>query len=182
MDDSTDSEDQTDDTEEEQEPAYDIESYRHALTEARRTLDQQLQAFNDVNEKAWRIVQLNGLIATVYVTAVANALDGLTFSVCSILLVALGLSSMGVSVLLASEGQKATTVNIGQSAEAFESLRSNDPPEIKYLYRTLEDYESWISQVNEKTEINGTTVNRAKRLSIIGVVFITVGSILAFVQ
>lgn len=183
MDGSTSTEDQAEATnaEEDEGPEYEIETYRHALDEARRTLDQQLEAFNDVNEKAWRIVQLNGLIATVYVAAVANALDGLTFSMYSILFVSVGLVIMGFSVFLAAEGQEATKVTIGQSTDAFESLRSTDPSEIAYLYKTLQDYESWIAQVNKKTEINAETINWAKRLSIIGVVFIVGGTVLAFV-
>jgi hypothetical protein len=177
------SEDQTNTAEQEDEPEpdYDIESYRHALEEARRTLDQQLDAFNDVNEKAWRIVQLNGLIATVYVSAVANAMEGLTFSIRPIILIISGLTMMAASVFLAASGQEAKTVTIGQGPEAFESLRDNDPSEIAYLYETLKDYESWIDQVSGKTEKNGETVNIAKWLSILGVVFISGGTVFAFV-
>lgn len=162
-------------------PAYDIATYRHALEEARRTLDQQLEAFNDIADKAWRIVQLNGIIATVYVAAVANALDDLTYTWMSVILVALGLVLMGISVYLAAEGQQAQTVTIGQSSDAFASIREHDPDEITYLYKTLADYEEWIDQVHEKTEANGDTVNSAKRLLIIGVVFITGGTIVAIV-
>lgn len=166
-------------TEDEPEPAYDIETYRHALQEARHTLDQQLQAFNDVNDKAWRIVQLNGIIATVYIAAVANALNSLAVDWMSAGVVTLGLIAMAVSVFLATEGQEATTVAIGQSSDAFRSLRKTDPDEITYLYTTLEDYESWIDEVNRKTEQNGETVNTAKRLLLIGVVLIISGTVLA---
>jgi len=183
VDERTASGDQTDSAEQEEdpEPSYDIESYRHALEEAQRTLDQQLEAFNDINEKAWRIVRLNGLIATVYVAAMVNALEGLTFSIHSMILIISGLSTMAASVFLAASGQEAKTVTIGQGPDAFESLRDNDPSEITYLYKTIEDYESWIDQVNRKTKKNGATVNLAKWLSIISVVFITGGTVLAFV-
>ncbi|WP_226006037.1 hypothetical protein [Natrinema salinisoli] len=163
------------------EPAYDIETYRHALEEARRTLDQQLEAFNDVTDKAWRIVQMNGIIATVYTAAVANALPELSFTYLSGIPIGLGLILLGVSVYLATEGQEAQTVTIGQSSDAFESLRATDPPEIAYLYETLKDYETWIDQVNEKTTTNGDTVNTAKRALIVGVVFIVIGTLLAVV-
>lgn len=167
--------------EENPKPAYDIETYQHAIEEARRTLDQQLEAFNDVNEKAWRIVRLNGIIATVYIAAIANALDGLRFTATPTVLITLGLLLLGISVYLATEGQEAQKVMIGQSDEAFESLRKNDPSEIAYLYKTLEDYEDWISTVHEKTERNGKTVNTAKRISLIGVIFLLCGTLSAII-
>lgn len=74
---------------------YDIETYRHAIEEARRTLDQQLEAFNDVADKAWRIVKLNGIIATIYVAAVANALDDLTFTLIQTIFIGFGLTFNG---------------------------------------------------------------------------------------
>lgn len=160
------------------EPTYDVETYRHALQEARRTLDHQLKAFNDVNDKAWRIVQFNGIIATVYIAAVANAIGSLTLEPIPVGVIVAGLVSIGASAFLAAEGQKATKVTIGQSTDAFESLRENDPSEIAYLYKTLEDYEDWIDEVNEKTESNGSMINTAKWLMIIGVVLITSGTVL----
>ena len=87
----------TDKSDKSTESAYDIETYRHAIEEARRTLDQQLDAFNDVNDKAWRIVQLNGIIATIYIAAVANALNDLTFTRLPSALIAIGLVMMGIS-------------------------------------------------------------------------------------
>ncbi|WP_254810729.1 hypothetical protein [Natronosalvus amylolyticus] len=161
--------------------AYDIETYRHALQEAGRTLDQQLEAFNDVADKAWRIVQLNGIIGTVYIAAVANALPSLSITYLSGGFIAVGLICFGISVYLATEGQEAQTVVIGQSSDSFRSIRSTDPSEIEYLYKTLEDYEGWIDRVNVKTEINGDTVNKAKRALIAGVVFIILGTLIAVV-
>lgn len=161
------------------EPAYDIETYRHALEEARRTLNQQLEAFNDVAEKAWRIVQLNGIIATIYIAAVANALNDLRFTLLPTIIVGAGLVLMGISVYLATEGQEASRVTIGQDSDAFESVRENDPDEIVYLYKTLEDYETWIAEVHRKTKSNGETVNKSKRLLIVSVVLLTIGTVLA---
>lgn len=163
------------------EPGYDIETYRHALTEARRTLDQQLNAFNDVNGKAWRIIQLNGIIATVYIAAVANALDGLDFTPIPASILILGLVLMGLSAYFAATGQDVEKITIGQGSDAFESVRENDPSEIAYLYKTLEDYEQWIKEANTKTDQNGEVVNRAKWLLIGGVVLITAGTVIAIV-
>jgi len=42
------------------------EARRHALDDARRVLDQELQSLNDITQKAWRVVQFNGLVATVF--------------------------------------------------------------------------------------------------------------------
>lgn len=162
-------------------PAYDIETYRHAIQEARRTLDQQLKAFNDVNGKAWRIVQLNGIIATIYISAVANALGDLQLTLIPTGLLSLGLISMACSAYLAANGQDVRKVTIGQGTDAFESIRQTDPSEIEYLYKTLEDYEDWIEEVNRKSEQNGEIVNKSKWLLIGGVILITAGTILASV-
>lgn len=158
-----------------------FETYRHAITEARRTLDQQLKAFNDVNGKAWRIVQLNGIIATVYIAAVANALDGLNFTPLPASILILGLVLMGLSAYFAATGQDVEKITIGQGSDAFKSVRENDPSEIAYLYKTLEDYEQWIEEANTKTDQNGEVINRAKWLLLGGVVLITAGTVIAIV-
>ena len=163
------------------EPAYDIETYRHAIEEARRTLDQQLNAFNDVGEKAWRIVQLNGIVATIYISAIANALGSLQFTTLATGFIGGGLCALGLSAYLVVNGQDAQVVFIGQSTHSFAQVRKYDPPEIAYLYKTLESYECWIESVGEKTEQNGTAVNNGKYAFLIGVALITIGTVLAVV-
>lgn len=162
-------------------PEYDIETYRHALKDARRTHDQQLQAFNDIGEKAWRIVRLNGIIATVYIAAVANALQILTFSPLSAGLIIVGVGCLAVSALIAVIGQSEQSVFIGQSPDTLAQVREHDPQEIVYLYETLDTYESCIRQAHRRTEKNGKAVNVSKIIMLSGVGFITVGSLIAFV-
>jgi hypothetical protein len=171
----------TETAEGETEIEYDIETYQHTIEEARRTLDQQLQAFNDVSKKGWRIVQLNGIIATIYVSAIANSLDNLTLSNSSLGVIGFGLVFMALSVFYTMTGQEAEDVKIGQGPKAFESVRENDPEEIAYLYKTIDDYESWIENVSSKTEYNKRVVNISKMFLLVGVGFITIGTFLAIV-
>ncbi|WP_147298772.1 MULTISPECIES: hypothetical protein [unclassified Haloferax] len=168
-------------TESNDQPTYDIETYRHAIEDARRTHDQQLDAYNDIGEKAWRIVRLNGLVATIYVAAVANAFSGVTFPRCALLSVVLGFVSLLASTLFAMYGQQQRTVSVGQSPESFEMVRKHDPDEITYLYETLNGYEQWITDVRKKTSANGSAVNVAKSLFLTGVGLITIGTLLATV-
>lgn len=161
--------------------AYDIETYRRALEEARRTWDQQLDAFNDVAEKAWRVVRLNGLVATVYIAAIANAPPNISISTSTGLIIGSGLFLLAISTYLAVNGQQAQRVSVGQGTEAFTAVRKHDPAEIVYLYETLKDYEDGIEGVAEKTEQNGDTVNQAKFVFLIGVGFITAGTLLGLI-
>jgi len=48
------------------------ETYQHAVEDARITHANQLEAYNDVNERAWRIVRLNGLVATIFVAGISG--------------------------------------------------------------------------------------------------------------
>jgi len=161
----------------ETEPAYDVETYRHAIEEARRTLDQQLQAFNDVADKGWRIVQLNGIIATIYASAVVNSLSALNFSTKSLLSIFIGFFLMAVSIFLVISEQESHKIMIGQGTEAFRSMRENDPEEIVYLYETIKSYEKWIDDVGKKTKYNGRIIEAAKISLTVGVGFILTGTI-----
>lgn len=160
---------------------HDIETYRHAIEEARRTLDQQLQAFNDVADKGWRIVQLNGIIATVYASAVVNALNILDFSILTVGSILFGFLLMGISIFIVVSEQEGSKISIGQSPEAFESMRKNDPEEFEYLREVIKEYESSIKSVGEKTEYNSRIVTGAKILLTAGVGFLVSGTLLSIV-
>lgn len=162
-------------------PAYDLETYRHALEEARRTWDQELDAFNDVAEKSWRLVRLNGIVATIYIAAVANAPSSLVIGAYAGILIGAGLLLLGISTYLVLDGQQAQEVPVGQSTETFEGVRKHDPDEIVYLIETLKSHEKGIEQVTEGTEQNAVSVNRAKLFFLIGVGLLTTGTLIAVV-
>jgi hypothetical protein len=156
-----------------------LESFRHAIEEARRTHDQQLTAFEDIDNKAWRLVQLNGIISTIYVSAVANALELLSFTVLSKVVIVLGLVFIGLSTILGIVGQRERSVKVGQSPESFESLRKNYPDEFTYLDETLCSYERWIGENEQKTTRNDFVVTIGKLSSLVGIGFITVGLLIS---
>lgn len=165
-----------------EDPQYDIEAYRQAIVDARRTLDQQLTAFNDIGEKAWRLVRLNGLIATVYVAAVANTFEDLAFTPITMTIIGFGGVFLGISTLLAMIGQREHSVPIGQSPDSLRSLRETDPTEIAYLYKTIESYEQWIDIVNKRTSSNARAVNWSKYVLLCGIMLIIAGTLLALVR
>ena len=170
------------------ESEYDIETYRHAIEEARRTWDQHLDAYNDIAEKSWRIIRLNGIVVTIYIAAVANAisnlevtLSGLEIDLVPVAIVVGGLASIGYSTAVALVKQQSEKVKLGQGPEAFESVREHKPKEIVYLHQTLETHSNGIKQVAEKTEENAVPVNRAYLFSIGGVGLLTIGTLLGIV-
>ena len=123
---------------------YDLETYRHALEEARRTWNQELAAFNDIAEKSWRLVRINGIVVTIYIAAMANALSNLVIGVRAGVIIGAGLLSLGISTYLALNGQQAEEVPVGQSTESFERVRKHDPEEIVYFVETLKSHEKGI--------------------------------------
>lgn len=160
---------------------YDLETYRHAIEEARRSWDQLLAAYNDVAQKSWRIVRLNGIVATIYIAAIANALPNLEVRILTVGIIGAGLVSLAVSTYLAVIVQQTEDVSVGQGPEALERVREYDPDEITYLYETLRMYKEKIGEVANQTKQNGSTVNRAMSLSLIGVGLLTIGTLLAIV-
>lgn len=183
----TDSQSTQDSSETESAPGYDIETYRTALEEARRTFDHQLQAYNDVSEKAWRIFRLNTIGVSIYLALVANVLINqnspidLTATNEAIGVSVLGLLMLAVSTYLVLNGQQAVKLYVGLGTDSFESVRKKDPSEIAYLYKTLQAYETAIEQAEKKTNTNGTTVNWAKGLSMVGITFLFLGAVLSAV-
>lgn len=167
--------------EDESEATYDIETYRHAIKEARRTHDQQLDAFNDVGEKGWRVVRLNGIFSAIYIAGIANALNGVGFGPWAKACIVVGFVCIGVSTATAMFGQRHRTVKLGLSPTAFERVREHEPPENIFLYYTLKDYESSIKDVNAKTEENGNAITISKVAFALGVGFITIGTLLPFI-
>jgi type IV secretory pathway TrbF-like protein len=160
---------------------YDIETYRHALQEARRSWDQHLDAYNDVAEKSWRIVRLNGIVVTIYIAAVASGLSRFESGIIGTTLFAAGLLSLAISTYLAARNQETEEVLLGQGPDAFERVRKYKPPEVVYLHATLEAHEDGIEQVAETTKENAVPVNRANLLSLIGIGLLTVGTLVAVV-
>lgn len=152
-----------------------IEALRLGLEDAKRTHNEALVAFSEVSEKAWRIVQLNGIVATIFASAVVSSPDSLSFTLIPILSLFIGFILIGLSTWEATAGQEATKLNLGQSSDALASLRDHRPAESKYIEETLKSYESWIDECIQKTEKNGRIVNRAKSESLGGIALITLG-------
>jgi hypothetical protein len=160
--------------------SHSIESLRLGLEDARRTHDQQLEAFNDIGEKAWRIVRLNGIVATIYVAVIANTFrNTLSFTLISFTLISSGLALLLISALVSLSGQREQSVIVGNSPEAFSKLREHEPNERVYLKETLKGYEHWIQKTSEQTDSNGKAVRTAKYCCIAGVSFIMLGTIIA---
>ncbi|WP_125920003.1 hypothetical protein [Haloparvum sedimenti] len=156
----------------------DPESYKRALEDARLTHANQLEAYNDVNERAWRVVKLNGIISTILIAAITNSQNFIPTEGSLLLIFAIGGLLIIASTVLAMIGQRAKYVSLGPEPEFYQRVRELNSPEIEYLIGTLRGYEGWIEDIGEKTENNSTKVSCAMYLSLLGVGIILVGTII----
>ena len=112
---------------------YNTESFRHALEEARRTFDHQITAYEDADEKSWRVLRFNGLVATVAVAGAVNAPP--PFSGWELGTFVFGVLLLGISTVLVFRGLPHNEVGLGASREFFDRVEEKNPKKCIYIGR-----------------------------------------------
>lgn len=128
----------------------DPKALQRAHSDAQLVLEQTLETFSDLSDKAFRLIRLNGLVLTVLVAVSSNVQDIQLYintpSVSSILLFI-------SSILFAVLGYMTRTVDGGVSTNAFDKLAEYNLREDEYLNWILTlGYPKWIDNGVEKSD------------------------------
>ena len=120
---------------------YNTESFKHALEEARRTFDHQITAYEDADEKSWRVLRFNGLVATIAVAGAVNIPP--PFSILELGSFVAGIMVLGISTILVFRGLPHNEVGLGASREFLDRVGAKNPPEEVYLHWAINQYADW---------------------------------------
>jgi len=157
---------------------YNVETFRHAIEDARRTHEYQIEAYDDIDEKSWRVLRFNGVVATVAVAGAVNLSP--PFSTFVWVFALGGLGCLVYSTYLALDGQPENEITVGPSGDDFQTVVEKNPQEPVYLSWMVQNYADYTEEGVEKVEKNAEAVDRAKVFTIIGVgVLLTSGLLYA---
>ena len=155
---------------------YHVDTFKQALEDARRTHDQQLEAYNDIDEKGWRVLRFNGIVATVAMAGAVSIENNP--SVCAVVLFLGGIGLLSWSTYRIMYKQPIKEVTLGPSTEDLENIMSKNPKEGVYLEWMTKRYAEWSDIVTVAVEENSANVDLAKLLSVLGTAFMLGGGIL----
>lgn len=157
------------------------EARQHALEDARRVLDHEFQSLNDITQKAWRVVQFNGLVATVFAALVPTR-SGLTQigPISGVFLVG-AIIALGYSTYTAYRTQERESVNTGPETKMYRAVANYSYDEDDYLSHSLKIHASCLDSLQPSTEEKSEDVDKALLTSILGVILLVVGSLLLFI-
>lgn len=160
-------------TEEEQRESVEnrgTKARQFALEDARRTLDEQLVSVNDISRKGWRVLQFNGLVATVAVALLPTVLSNEELGVTLIGLFSVAIGLFVVSTVIAYRIQHPQNVVNGPGTDVYRHVSDYDYPENQYLREILERYATGIDTVRETTKSNSNQLQIAVITSAVGLI------------
>lgn len=136
----------------------DADALERAQEDAHLVLEQTLQLFSDLSDKAFRLVRLNALVLTILI-AVASQVRVVNYvnvlSVASLLLFV-------TSTLFALVGYLITTVDRGIDAATFTKLTEYKLRRSEYLHWVLTlGYPKWIGDAVEKADTKEQWIRRS---------------------
>jgi hypothetical protein len=153
---------------------------RHALEDARRVLDHELQSLNDVTRKSWRIVQFNGLVATVFAALVPMQSELSQLNLISGPILAVAALLLGHSTYTAFQTQERESVRTGPETDMYRAISDHNYEEDEYLSHALRIHADDIDAIKPTTENKSEDVNKALLTSILGVILLVAGTLLLF--
>lgn len=146
---------------------YNLETFRQAIEDARRAHAYQIEAYDDIDEKSWRILQFDGVVATVATAGVVNLQPPFPWYVWSLALG--GFAGLAISTYLALDGQPENRITVGPDTNDFQKVNSMNPQEAVYLSWMVQNYTKYLEEGVVKVEKNAEAIDRAKVFSIISV-------------
>jgi len=152
---------------------------QHALEDARNTLSEQLVSVNDITRKGWRVIQFNGLVATVAVALFPTVLsrESITLAETSIFIVSI--IPFVISTVFAYRIQHPQSVINGPGTDVYRYASKYDYPEDEYLRDILDRYANGIDTVRETTENNSEQLRIAVTTSAVGLVVLIISVLIS---
>jgi len=143
---------------------------QHALEDARRTLDEQLVSVNDISRKGWRVLQFNGLVATVAVALLPTVFSDEELGLPLIGLFSTAIGLFVISTVVAYRIQHPQNVVNGPGTDVYRHVSDYNYPENQYLREILERYSTGIDTVRETTKNNSDQLQIAVITSAVGLI------------
>lgn len=179
-----------DDDSDDSSPAFDtVDLLELAREEGHRTIDRQIQTFDDIDDKAARTLRLNLVVLSILLTgfSVVASDDGFPNSVVTAELpnrfIYLGILSILLSTILAAFVYTGSNYRSGMSGRDLQRrILNDDIRPIDALYDTVDGYARW-TQHNFSVNTRLAPLSTAMLLCLIsGLVLITAGVFDAFVM
>ena len=155
-----------------------------AQEEARKTLDKQIQAINDIDKKAIQILQLDILIISLIITASSitvqsNELGNLSSFVNEYVIFAVALFTF--SALFAGVTYSATSVRSGVSHRDIEKMMDEEYGTTELYEKLLRSYTRWIQQNYVTNTKSSLLYTGAFTTAILAMVFLILGLVIALI-
>jgi len=142
------------------------EARRHALDDARRVLDQELQSLNDITQKAWRVVQFNGLVATVFAKPRTHPIQSNSDNTTLRNPTRRAVISLGYSTYRAFQTQQRESISTGPETDMFRAVAKHNYDEVDYLSRAINIHSDCFDKVQSKTEDKSQYLTKHPRLAV----------------
>lgn len=156
-----------------------------AREEARETIDKQIQAINDIDEKAVQIFRLDILIISLIIAASSitiqsNELGDISSFVN--LYTAFAVASFTFSALLAGVTYSATSVRSGVSHRDIEKMMDEEYGPTELYEKLLRSYTKWIQQNYVTNTQSALWYTGAFIAAILAIVFLFLGLVIALIS
>lgn len=153
----------------------DTEALGHAHSDAQLVLEQTLESFSNLSDKAFRLIRLNGLVVTILV-AMSSQIPVEKYL--NVSLVA-SVTSFIASASFAVVAYRIQTVDGGIRTEAFQKLTQYKLREKEYLDWVLtKGYPKWIIDGVRKTNRKDRWIRYSLFAFAIGIVTLLAGTLL----
>ncbi|MEE6210378.1 hypothetical protein U3A55_09435 [Salarchaeum sp. III] len=170
------SDEQRDDRPEVQTP--DVEALRHLHDDTRSAIERGLDKHGGHASKAIRMVQVNGVVISIFVAGVTQVEIHPNLHVS----LYLGAALLFASTLFALKAYRSQTLPIGISLSEVEKIDRNNLSETQYLYwYTHQYYPGTIETIKNEVEQRNREVEYSIFSFLLGILVIAVGILIQFV-
>lgn len=139
--------------------------------------NEHLRIFEEESAKAGRIAQLDGVVLTIFLSALLATNEGYSNLINEAHYA--GVLFLSLGFLLGMAGQISFKVPVGISKVGINELLDQRPRDTEYMEWSLRQYRDWISRVQKKAMWRANIVKASAAVSVIGLLFILTGTYIA---
>ncbi|MFP8954433.1 hypothetical protein ACLI4Z_15910 [Natrialbaceae archaeon A-arb3/5] len=158
---------------------YDVGAFRRVLEDVRSAHRHELESFEDKKEKGWRTIQFNGIVGTIIIAILTQTSIPSQPQLPTVILLGIGGIALFVSTGLGFYAQRNAHLTVGPSKKAVDLVRSGDHPEVEYIAVYARKYDRWRANAADVTDCRSKEVYGAMILSLVGVILLLSGILLA---
>lgn len=140
---------------------YDVESLRVTRDEAREALDHQIEALNDLDDKAAQTLRLNVLLLGVVLTVASVLVSSKTTPTIGRMAngpVVAGVAVSAVSMVMSIWVYTSRSYRVGTGPSDLHASLSEKPPEEELLTALLYNYATWMERNSRSNKRDGAAL------------------------